>query len=63
MDIRDISNAILKTENLALKTTYESLLEGPKNHLRAFVDLLEKQGIEYSPQYIDQALFDAILGI
>lgn len=63
MDIRDISNAIAETSNLALKTTYESLLEGSKNHLRAFVDLLEKVGVEYSPQFIDQALFDAILGV
>lgn len=63
MDIRDISNAIAETGNLALKTTYESLLEGSKNHLRAFVDLLKKEGIEYSPQFIDQALFDAILEV
>jgi len=63
MDIRDISAAIAQTSNLGLKTTYESLLEGSKNHLRAFVGLLEEQGVTYSPQYIEQALFDAILGV
>ena len=55
--------AIEATSNLALKTTYENLLEGSKNHLCAFAGLLQNQGIEYNPQYIDQALFDAILGI
>lgn len=63
MDIRDIGNAIAETTNLPLKTTYESLLEGSKNHLRAFVDLLDQEGVEYSPQYIDQAVFDAILDV
>lgn len=63
MDIRDIGNAIAETINLPLKTTYESLLEGSKSHLRAFVDLLDQEGVEYSPQYIDQAVFDAILDI
>lgn len=63
MDIRDINNAIAETSNLGLKTTYESLLEGSKNHLRAFVGLLEQAGVEYSPQFIEQALFEAILGV
>ena len=63
VDIRDLMIAIEATNNLALKTTYENLLEGSKNHLRAFAGLLQKQGIKYSPQYIDQDLFDAILGI
>ena len=63
VDIQDLMNAIDDTNNLALKTTYENLLEGSKNHLRAFVGLLQKQGIKYSPQYIDQDLFDAIMGI
>lgn len=62
VDIRDLLAAIEATNNLALKTTYQNLLEGSKNHLRAFVGLLRKQGVEYSPQYIEQALFDAILG-
>ncbi|MFA5924105.1 MAG: DUF2202 domain-containing protein [Methylococcaceae bacterium] len=63
VDIRDLMIAIEETNNLALKTTYENLLEGSKNHLRAFAGLLQKQGIKYSPQFIDQDLFDAILGV
>lgn len=63
MDIRDLSVAINATNNLPLKTTYQNLQEGSKNHLRAFVGLLQKQKVTYKPQYISQTLFDAILGI
>lgn len=61
MDIRDLKKAITETDNLAMQTTYESLLEGSKNHLRAFVSLLQQQSEVYIPMYIDQELFDAIL--
>jgi len=63
LDIYDLTEAIKETENIALKTTYENLLEGSKNHLRAFIGLLQEQGKEYKPQYISQELFDAILGV
>ena len=62
-DIRDISAAIAETDELALKMTYSNLLEGSKNHLRAFVKLLTREGIDYRPQFISQAEFDAIVGI
>ena len=62
-DIFDLMNAIVTTKNLALQTTYQNLIEGSKNHLRAFVGLLKNQGIEYNPQFISQELFDAILGV
>ena len=62
MDFQDLQIAIEETDDLALKTTYESLLDGSKNHLRAFVGLLQQQGEEYSPQYIEPELYDAILG-
>jgi len=63
MDILDLMNAIDETDELDLKTTYESLLEGSKNHLRAFVGLLRDQGDDYEPQYISSELFDAILAL
>jgi len=40
--------------------TYQSLLEGSKNHLRSFIGLLQQQGVSYDPQFISQELFDAI---
>lgn len=62
LDIGDLLAAIETSENAAVKQTYVSLLEGSKNHLRAFVSLLATQGAEYEPQYIEPAFFDAILG-
>jgi hypothetical protein len=60
-DIVDLQEAIAFTDHLDLVTAYEHLIEGSKNHLRAFVDTLEKQGVTYEPQVISQELFDAIM--
>ena len=62
MDISDLQTAIADTDQAALKTTYQNLMEGSKNHLRAFVKLLRAAGVQYQPQYIDEVLFDAIVG-
>ena len=32
-------------------------------HLRAFVGELSKQGVTYTPQFISQEFYDAIMGI
>jgi len=61
LDIADLIQAIDETDDLALKTTYENLLEGSKNHLRSFIGLLEAEGGEYSPVYISNNLFEAII--
>ncbi len=63
MDIRDLQEALEVTTDPALKTTYQNLLEGSKSHLRAFVRLLRALGVEYAPQYMDELLFDAIVGV
>lgn len=62
IDIADLIAAIDATTNLAIKRTYENLLEGSKNHLRAFVGLLRSLGVDYTPTHIDPVLFDAIIG-
>jgi len=63
MDISDLQAAIEGTGDTALRTTYQNLLDGSKNHLRAFVQLLRGLGADYTPQYIDALLFDAIVGV
>lgn len=63
VDIRDLQAAIEATDDAALKTTYQNLLEGSKNHLRAFVELLQDLGVTYTPQYIDPVLYDAIVSV
>jgi hypothetical protein len=61
MDIRDLQTALEATQNPALQITYRNLLEGSRNHLRAFVTRLEALGVNYTPQYIDPVLFDAVI--
>jgi len=61
LDIADLIEAIENTDNLSLKMTYQNLLEGSKRHLRAFTSLMKEQSVEYTPEYIEQDLYDAIL--
>lgn len=63
MDIRDLQEAMDGTDEAVLKNVYGNLLEGSKNHLRAFVGRLRDLGVEYTPQYIDALLFDSIVGV
>lgn len=62
IDMVDIQHALDGTSRLDLKTAYQNLLEGSKNHLRAFVGALAGQGVTYDPQFISQELYDAIIG-
>lgn len=63
IDMVDIQHAIDITTHLDLITAYQNLLEGSKNHLRAFVSGLAAQGITYAPQFISQELYNAIIGL
>jgi hypothetical protein len=63
IDMVDIQHAIDISGHLDLVTAYQNLLEGSKNHLRAFVSGLAAQGVTYTPQYISQELYDAIIGL
>ena len=63
IDIVDIQHAIDVTTHLDLDNAYLSLLEGSKNHLRAYVKALGSQGATYAPQFITQELYDAIIGL
>lgn len=63
MDILDLLNAI---NNIAeaddIEAMYQELMSGSENHLRAYNRFLEKQfGVDYQPQLMDQAMFDAII--
>lgn len=61
IDMIDIQYAIDVTTHVDVVTSYEKLLEGSKNHLRAYVGALATQGVTYVPKYISQELFDAIM--
>lgn len=61
IDMIDIQYAIDVTTHVDVVNAYEKLLEGSKNHLRAYVGSLATQGVAYVPKYISQELFDAIM--
>ncbi|MCB2016450.1 MAG: DUF2202 domain-containing protein [Hydrogenophaga sp.] len=61
LDIRDIQVALQGIDNADIRTVYENLLSGSRNHLRAFYAVLTQRGGSYTPQYISEADFLAIV--
>ena len=61
-DMRDLAGAIDRSDNADLDATYENLLCGSRNHLRAFARNLESMtGQPYTAQVITQDEVDIIL--
>ncbi len=61
LDIRDLQNAIDKTDNEDIKTVYENLMRGSRNHMRAFGRELNRLNVSYEAQYISQQEYDKIV--
>lgn len=52
-DMKDILAAIERSDERAIILAYSNLLDGSKNHLRAFVSVIEDQGLVYEAQVLD----------
>lgn len=61
VDIVDLKKYIDKTNNGDIKSIYNNLMKGSRNHLRAFVSTLEKYGVNYTPQYLSNDEYDQII--
>jgi hypothetical protein len=61
IDMIDLQEAIDAADHPDIARTYQNLMDGSKNHLRAFVSVIEAKGMDYSAQYLDQHAVDAIL--
>ena len=61
LDIKDLNELSAKTDNADIITTYNNLNKGSRNHLRAYIGQIKNNGGSYSPQYISQAEFNAII--
>jgi len=62
IDILDLEERIVETTHADIQLVYARLLAGSENHLRAFTSTLARQtGESYTPQYMEQAAYDAIL--
>ena len=53
VDMEDIVAAINATDERAMILAYSNLLDGSKDHLRAFVNVIESQGLVYEAQVLD----------
>lgn len=60
-DMIDLKAAIETSTHADLDKVYGNLLAGSKNHLRAFVGVIEGMGIDYEAQMLTQEEVDAIL--
>ncbi|MFZ4859104.1 MAG: DUF2202 domain-containing protein [Desulfuromonadaceae bacterium] len=63
IDMIDIQHAIDVTTHIDVINTYQNLLEGSKDHLRAYVRSLAAQGVTYAPQFISREFYDAIINL
>lgn len=61
LDIKDLQDLLETADNEDIQTVYQNLMKGSRNHLRAFIRQTERNGGEYSPQYISQEDFDQII--
>lgn len=61
LDIRDLKQLMKETDNEDILTTYNPLLWGSENHLRAFVRNLTNRGVEYQPVFLSAEEFNSIL--
>lgn len=59
--ILDLKEYMAETDNEDITLVYENLMKESRNHLRAFVSTLEKQGFEYAPQYLSQDEYEDII--
>lgn len=61
VDIHDLNLYSGQTENEAITTVFDILNCGSANHMRAFSRQLTKNNIVYTPQFISQNEYDAII--
>ncbi len=61
LDIVDLQDYIDASSNTALISVFGNLQCGSRNHLRSFVSGIENIGDSYTPQYLSQEEYDAII--
>jgi hypothetical protein len=61
LDIFDLKEFIQEADNVDIKTVYQNLMKGSRNHLRAFVSQLAAYGETYEAIYLTQEEIDEIV--
>lgn len=61
LDIFDLKRFLATADNSDVKTLYQNLMKGSRNHLRSFITLLTGYGESYTAQHLTQQEVDDIL--
>jgi len=61
IDIADLVSRLEKSDNKDIRTLYQNLMLGSRNHLRAFNKVLLRKGGTYEPKHLTKEVFDAII--
>ena len=61
LDIFDLKTALISIDNQDIRLVYDMLTKGSRNHMRSFYKNILNVGGTYTPLYITQAEFDAII--
>ncbi len=61
LDIFDLREFLAQADNSDIRTVYQNLLKGSRNHLRAFTYQLSAYGGSYEAQYLSSEDVDAII--
>ncbi len=61
LDIKDLEEAIKRSNNKDINLVYQNLEKGSRNHMRAFVGVLRRYGGDYTPQFISMSEFNQIV--
>ena len=61
LDILDLEERMAQTDKEDIQLVYSNLKRGSENHLRAFVNNLERRGIEYRPEYLSLQEYNGII--
>ena len=63
IDILDLEKHLAQTDDASIRTVYENLMKGSRNHLRSFTSTLDRQtGEIYQPQYLSTDAYQNIVG-
>ena len=61
LDLKDLATQSASVDNEDILFVNDNLARGSRNHLRAFVRQLESRGTTYTPQYISESEYQAII--
>jgi hypothetical protein len=61
LDIKDLKDHMLTIDNQDFTCVFKNLMRGSRNHLRSFYANIKFTGGTYTPQYLSQEEFDAIV--